>query len=230
MIREIVLDTETTGLDPLEGHRIVEIGAIELLNHIPTGRTYHQYINPDRDMPTEAFDVHGLSREFLADYPVFGEVAVNFLDFIEDSLLIIHNAAFDIKFLNAELEQVGKPLIFNERVIDSLAVARRRHPAGPNSLDALCRRYGIDNSKREKHGALLDSELLADVYIELIGGRQTAMELTAEKQARTIAAQSAQYNISARSQGLPSFLTDDERRAHALMVSSLGDSALWKRY
>jgi DNA polymerase-3 subunit epsilon len=181
MIREIVLDTETTGLDPATGDRIVEIGAVELINHLPTGNYYHQYINPERDMPAEAFNVHGLSAEFLADYPVFSAVAQEFLEFIGDGILVIHNAQFDMKFINAELSWMNRDILPMERVIDSLALARKRHPMGPNSLDALCRRYGIDNSRREKHGALLDSELLADVYIELIGGRQTTFSLTEER-------------------------------------------------
>lgn len=228
MIREIVLDTETTGLDPATGDRIVEIGAVELLNHIPTGRTYHQYINPERDVPLEAFNVHGLSAEFLADYPVFAAISDGFLEFIDDAILIIHNAPFDMKFINAELSWLKRPVLPMERVIDSLALARKRHPMGPNSLDALCRRYGIDNSKREKHGALLDSELLADVYIELIGGRQTTFSLTEVREETRIVKQSTtRTSARVRSEPLPSRLTEAEIRHHEEMVAKLGERALW---
>ncbi|MGB7270853.1 MAG: DNA polymerase III subunit epsilon, partial [Albidovulum sp.] len=170
-MREIVLDTETTGFEPSEGHRIVEIGAIELLNHMPTGRIYHQYISPEREMPKEAFEVHGLGDEFLRDKPRFAQVGAAFLDFIgADSRLVIHNASFDMKFLNAELGWANLPVIPMDRALDTVGLARRKFPGSPASLDALCRRFGIDNSARDKHGALLDSELLAEVYLELIGG------------------------------------------------------------
>ena len=168
MVREIILDTETTGLDPATGDRIVEIGAVELLNHLPTGRTFHVYVNPERDMPREAEAVHGLSIAFLKDKPVFAAVAQDFLEFIDDAALIIHNASFDMAFINAELGFLRLPSIPPERVVDTLLIARQKHPGAANSLDALCRRYGIDNSRRTKHGALLDSELLAEVYLELI--------------------------------------------------------------
>jgi DNA polymerase-3 subunit epsilon len=172
-MREIVLDTETTGMDPVDGDRLVEIGCLELVNHLPTGRTYHQYINPERDMPAEAVAVHGLTSAFLSDKPTFGEIVGDFLDFIgDDSTLVIHNAAFDMKFLNAELKQFGFPSIEWKRVIDTLDMARRKFPGSPANLDALCRRFNIDNSNRTLHGALLDSELLAEVYMELMGGRQ----------------------------------------------------------
>src|SRR5262250_735748 len=176
-MREIVLDTETTGLDPFQGHRLVEIGCVELFNRIPTGTTFHRYVNPQRDMPAEAFAVHGLSIDFLKDKPCFAEIAEELLAFIGDAPLIIHNAAFDLAFLNAELERCGKILIARDRLIDTLLLARRKHPAGPNRLDDLCGRYGIDNSRRTKHGALLDAEILAEVYIELIGARQAALGL-----------------------------------------------------
>lgn len=228
MIREIVLDTETTGLDPATGDRIVEIGAVELINHLPTGNYYHQYINPERDMPAEAFNVHGLSAEFLADYPVFSAVAQEFLEFIGDGILVIHNAQFDMKFINAELSWMNRDILPMERVIDSLALARKRHPMGPNSLDALCRRYGIDNSRREKHGALLDSELLADVYIELIGGRQTTFSLTEERTTVVVEQQVHSSSARQRPQALPSRLTSAELELHAKMVESLGDDALWR--
>ncbi len=179
-MREIVLDTETTGLDPFSGHRLVEIGCVELFNHLPTGRVFHQYINPERDMPDEAFKVHGLSNEFLADKPVMAEVVADFLEFIGDSVLVIHNAEFDMKFINWELAQLGFPAIPMTRTIDTVMMARRKFPGAQANLDALCRRFGIDNSNRIKHGALLDSELLAEVYLELIGGRQPGLQLASQ--------------------------------------------------
>ncbi|TCT11903.1 DNA polymerase III epsilon subunit [Tepidamorphus gemmatus] len=225
-MREIVLDTETTGLDPRNGDRIVEIGGVELLNHIPTGRTIHLYINPERDMPAEAFAVHGLSTEFLADKPRFADVAATLLDFIADARLVIHNASFDLAFLNAELSRCGLPPIPFERAVDTLMLARRRNPGAPNSLDALCQRYGIDNSRREKHGALLDSELLAEVYIELLGGRQARLELVETEQAGAMAA----AMVRPRPQPLPPRITAAEIEAHAAFVSSLGGEAIWLRY
>jgi len=228
MVREIILDTETTGLDPATGDRIVEIGAVELLNHLPTGNTFHVYINPERDMPKEAEAVHGLSSAFLKDKPVFASIAQDFIEFIGDSVLIIHNASFDMAFINAELGFLRMPSIPPERVVDTLHIARQKHPGASNSLDALCRRYGIDNSKRTKHGALLDSELLAEVYLELIGGRQTALilEATVTKKAATVVA--AQIALQ-RPVPLPSRLTEEERAAHAAFVATLGDNALWKQ-
>ena len=177
MLREIVLDTETTGLDPDSGHRIVEVAALELVNHLPTGRTFHSYVNPKRDMPEEAFRVHGLSAAFLADYPVFAEVVDPFLEFILDSPLVIHNAAFDVRFLNAELVRHGREALAQGRAVDTLQLAQRRFPGSPNNLDALCRRFGVDNSGHTLHGALLDCELLAEVYLHLIGGRQIGLGL-----------------------------------------------------
>lgn len=228
MVREIILDTETTGLDPATGDRIVEIGAVELLNHLPTGRTFHVYINPERDMPKEAEAVHGLSSAFLKDKPVFAAIAQDFIDFIGDAVLIIHNASFDMAFINAELGFLRMPSIPPERVVDTLHIARQKHPGAANSLDALCRRYGIDNSRRTKHGALLDSELLAEVYLELIGGRQTALILEASvtKKAATVVA--AQITLQ-RPAPLPSRLTEEERAAHAAFVAGLGEHALWKQ-
>ena len=176
-MRELVLDTETTGLDALNGDRLVEIGCVELVNHIPTGKTYHQYVNPERDMPSGAFAVHGLSEGFLRDYPVFADIADAFLEFISDDPLIIHNAKFDIGFINAELRLLNHPLLPMSRTVDTVAFARRRFPGAPASLDALCRRFDIDNSSRAKHGALLDAELLAEVYLELCGGRQPDLSL-----------------------------------------------------
>lgn len=183
-MREIVLDTETTGLNPRDGDRVVEIGALELFNHLPTGQSYRQYINPERDMPTGAFEVHGLSEEFLRDHPVFPDICDAFLEFIGDSPLIIHNADFDLGFLNMELAVAGRPAISRDRVINTLDLARRKFPGAPASLDALCRRFGIDNSNRTLHGALLDSELLAEVYLELIGGRQPGLVLADQGAAR----------------------------------------------
>lgn len=227
MTREIILDTETTGLDPASGDRVVEIGAVELLNHLPTGRTFHVYINPERDMPPEAEAVHGLSAAFLKDKPTFDKIAGDFLEFIGDAVLVIHNASFDVGFLNAELAFLRLAPLPPERVVDTLHLARQKHPGAANSLDALCRRYGIDNSKRTKHGALLDSELLAEVYLELIGGRQTALVLDSRIQARTSITLSASVTLR-RPNPLPSRLTEAERQAHAAFVEGLGEHALWK--
>src|SRR5271154_4523959 len=177
-MREIVLDTETTGLDPLDGHRLVEIGCVELINGIPSGQTFHRYFNPERGMPGEAFAVHGLSEEFLKDKVFFAEMADDLIAFLGDAPLVIHNAAFDLGFLNAELERAGRPLIARERMVDTLLIARRKHPGGSNRLNDLCVRYSVDNSRRTKHGALLDAELLAEVYVELIGARQTQLVLS----------------------------------------------------
>ena len=226
-MREIVLDTETTGLDPLLGHRLVEIGAIELFNHLPTGKTYHTYINPNRDVPREAEAVHGLSSEFLKDKPRFEKIVAEFLAFIGDSTLVIHNANFDIGFLNAELGFVKKQPILFDRVIDTLALAKKRHPMGPNSLDALCKRYGIDSSKRTKHGALLDSELLAGVYLELIGGRQITLTLPKSDNVRKLQVTNVR-GPAVRPNKLVTSVTADEREAHEKMVASLGATALWK--
>ncbi|MFC6688926.1 DNA polymerase III subunit epsilon [Jhaorihella thermophila] len=227
-MREIVLDTETTGFDPETGDRIVEIGAVELYNHVPTGQTYHQYINPERDMPQDAFEVHGLSTEFLADKPKFAEIAQAFLEFVGDAKLVIHNAAFDMKFLNAELRWVGLPQIPWERAIDTLAIARQKFPGSPASLDALCRRFGIDNSARTLHGALLDSEILAEVYLELIGGRQPDFGLAGTGTV-TRSDASDTWRPKPRPAPLASRLTEEEKAAHAAFVESLGDDALWKR-
>lgn len=230
-MREIVLDTETTGFEPSEGHRIVEIGAVELFNHVPTGRTYHQYIQPDRKMPQEAFDVHGISDDFLKDKPRFAEIAPAFLDFIgPDSKLVIHNAAFDMKFLNAELGWAKMPLIANDRALDTLMIARRKFPGSPASLDALCRRFGIDNSMREKHGALLDSEILAEVYLELIGGRQPGFGLHTETAGLADAGPSDDWRPRPRPQPLPPRLTEAEARAHDDFVARMGEKAIWGRY
>ena len=227
-MREIILDTETTGLDPSKGDRIVEIGAIELFNHLPTGQIFQVYINPERNMPAEAEAVHGLSTAFLAGKPVFAAIARGFLDFIADSVLIIHNASFDVGFLNAELSKQQLPAIFPERVIDTLQLARQKHPGAVNSLDALCRRYGIDNSKRTRHGALLDSELLAEVYLELIGGRQTALNLVNVAARSASSQQTTSPKPGHRPVPLPERLDSAEKEAHALVVGGLGGDALWK--
>ncbi len=229
-MREIVLDTETTGLDPDSGDRIVEIGAVELLNHMPTGRTYHQYINPERTMPQEAFEVHGLSDDFLADKPVFAAVAREFVDFIGDSRLVIHNAAFDMKFLNAELKWAGFAPLPWERALDTLALARKKFPGAPASLDALCRRFGIDNSSRTLHGALLDSEILAEVYLELIGGRQPGLVLGERRVAADAVSTDDDWRPAPRTKKLPPRLTPAEAEAHAAFVETLGEDALWRKF
>jgi DNA polymerase-3 subunit epsilon len=225
-MREIVLDTETTGFDPETGDRIVEIGAVELMGHMATGRTYHQYINPERSMPEEAFQVHGLGDDFLRDKPKFAEIGQEFLNFIGDAKLVIHNAAFDIKFLNAELKWMGLPLIQWEQAIDTLEIARKKFPGSPASLDALCRRFSIDNSSRTLHGALLDSEILAEVYLELIGGRQPDFGLSVNAQGSGESGGAA-WTPKPRQKPLPSRLTGEEAAAHAEFVATLGDDAVW---
>jgi DNA polymerase-3 subunit epsilon len=227
-MREIVLDTETTGFDPQSGDRIVEIGAVELMGHVATGRTFHQYINPERAMPDEAFQVHGLGDDFLRDKPKFAEVGQAFIDFIQDAKLIIHNAAFDMKFLNAELGWMGLPKIPWEQAIDTLEIARKKFPGSPASLDALCRRFSIDNSSRTLHGALLDSEILAEVYLELIGGRQPDFGLSEISQPADGQAVGG-WTPRPRPIALPSRLTDREAAAHAAFVAGLGDDALWSK-
>lgn len=227
-MREIVLDTETTGFKPHQGDRIVEIGAVELWNHVPTGETYHVYINPERDMPEDAFKVHGLSEEFLADKPVFAKIAKGFVDFVGESKMIIHNASFDMKFLNAELSWLNMPKLPMTQALDTLAIARERFPGSPASLDALCRRFGIDNSARTLHGALLDSEILAEVYLELIGGRQPDFALSSKKQTNA-AGVVEDWRPRARPTALKSRLTEAEATAHAEFVSNLGDAALWTK-
>lgn len=228
-LREIVLDTETTGFEPSEGDRIVEIGAVELFNHVPTGRTYHQYINPQRTMPEDAFKVHGLGDDFLRDKPVFAAVAQAFVAFIGDAHLVIHNAAFDMKFLNAELGWLNMPQIPWERAIDTLAIARRRFPGSPASLDSLCRRFGIDNSARTLHGALLDSEILAEVYLELIGGRQPDFMLSAATTPGADIRTEGEWRPRPRPVALSSRLTEEEAAAHAAFVAGLGGDVFWSK-
>src|SRR5665213_548774 len=228
-MREIVLDTETTGLDPNQGHRLVEVGCIELLNRIPTGNTFHAYLNPDRDMPAEAFAIHGLSIEFLKTHKRFHEVVDDFLAFIgDDTPLVIHNASFDHGFLCAELKRVERALITRDRLVDTLALARRKHSAGPYNLDALCGKYGIDNSRRTKHGALLDAEILAEVYLELIGGRQAQLGLAETVEIRV----GGDGGIAIRTRPAPLAvrLSDAEREAHAAFIATLGDAAIWLSY
>ena len=242
-MREIVLDTETTGFEPSEGHRIVEIGAVELFNHLPTGRTYHQYINPERGMPREAFEVHGIGHDILEtpgqpvpggvtlrDKPVFARIGRAFLDFIGEAQLVIHNAAFDMKFLNFELERSGLPGLPFARATDTLMLARSKFPGSPASLDALCRRFGVDNTMREKHGALLDSEILAEVYLELIGGRQPDLVLGSAMSAATKGQiGDASWRPRPRPVPLPPRITPEEIAAHEAMVARLGDAAIWKK-
>lgn len=229
MTREIVLDTETTGFDPAEGHRIVEIGAVELDNHIPTGRTFHVYLNPEREMPKEAFEVHGLSDAFLRDKPRFADVAADFLAFIGEARLVIHNAAFDMRFLNAELRAIGLPHLPDARALDTVQLARTKFPGSPASLDALCRRFGVDNSARTKHGALLDSEILAEVYLELIGGRQPGLMLAASNQPSTDNRPGAVQRPMARPTPLQPRITEAEAAAHTAFLEKMGAAALWLR-
>jgi DNA polymerase-3 subunit epsilon len=231
VLREIVFDTETTGVDPKSGDRIVEVGGIELVNHIPTGRSYHVYLNPERSMPQEAFAVHGLSSEFLADKQVFAAVADEMHAFFSDAKLVAHNANFDLGFLNAEFARTGHALIEASRIVDTLAIARRKHPGASNSLDALCTRYGIDTSRRVKHGALLDSELLAEVYIELIGGKQTSLGLSVMSRPVPMPGSAILAGGEPRAaRAIVPRINAEEREAHAAFVASLGEKAIWKTY
>jgi DNA polymerase III subunit epsilon len=229
MLREIVLDTETTGLDAKNGDRLIEIGCVEIVNRIPTGVEYHAFICPeDKEVHPEAFNIHGISTEFLRDKPLFSAIVDELLAFIGDAPLVIHNASFDVGFINMELGRVGRPLIARERLVDTLEIARRKHPAGPNTLDALCRRYGVDNSKRTKHGALMDSLLLAGVYVELLGERQTTLELAASGQ-RTVMRSATKVAAVGRPVPLPPRLTDEDVAAHQAFIEGLGEKAIWKR-
>ena len=223
-MREIVLDTETTGLDPLQGHRIVEIGCVELHNHISTGQTFHVYLNPERDVPSEAAMVHGLTDEFLADKPIFSQQVDDFLSFIADSQLIIHNAAFDMSFINAELTRCGYKRLSMERTTDTVAMARKKFPGAPASLDSLCKRFGVDLSTRKLHGALLDSQLLAEVYLELRGGRQPDLAIAVTEQVSTEVQVRAREHRPPR----PHAPSDAEIAAHDKFLGSLKET-LWKR-
>jgi DNA polymerase-3 subunit epsilon len=229
-MRELVLDTETTGFDPFDGDRIVEIGAVELYNHMPTGEVFHVYINPERSMPQSAFEVHGLGDDFLRDKPVFRDVVQSFLDFVRDDKMVIHNASFDMKFLNHELKTLGLQTLPNSQAIDTLDIARRKFPGSPASLDALCRRFGVDNSAREKHGALLDSEILAEVYLQLIGGQQPGLELASAGRSRAGASgQFQDWRPGPRPTPLASRITEDEIAAHGAFVAKLGDDSVWSK-
>lgn len=226
-MREIVLDTETTGLDPRSGDRLIEIAGVELINFVPSGRTYHTYINPERAMPEAAYRVHGLAAEFLASHRLFAHLADEFLDFVAGAKLVIHNAEFDIGFINHELGRLPRPMISMERVVDTLAIARRRHPGAPVSLDALCARYRIDNTKRVKHGALVDAEILAEVYLELLGGRQTSLGLASNV---LTLRRDGPAVVRQRSRPLPQVLTQAELESHAHFVSILGSAPVWQSY
>ncbi len=230
MRREIVLDTETTGLDPKKGDRLIEIGCVELVNRIPTGVEFHRFVNPERDVPAEAEAVHGISTASLKGKPLFGAIAADFLEFIGDDPLIIHNANFDVGFLNAELERAALGRITMDRVVDTLMLARRKHPGGPNSLDALCKRYGIDTSQRTKHGALVDSLLLAEVYVELLGERQATLVLAKSGSPSGNERGSRSRKAAVRPVPLSLRLTAEQEIAHAAFVETLGPSAVWLRY
>lgn len=223
-VREIVLDTETTGLDPRSGHRLVEIGCVELRNHVPTGHSFHVYLNPQRDMPSEAFAVHGLSAEFLSQHRTFAEEAADFLAFIGDAPLVIHNASFDMGFLNAELTGLGLAALPMERAVDTVRLARRRFPGAAASLDALCSRFGIDNSARTRHGALLDAELLAEVYLELLGGRQAGLSLQVEEESGI-----AGIATAAPRPPRPHAASAAERAAHLAFLQAKIPDAIWLR-
>ncbi len=230
-MREIIFDTETTGLDKNED-RVIEIGAVELVNRFATGRTFHVYINPQgRDIHPDAQRVHGISAADLADKPVFDAIADQFCEFIEGAKLVAHNAGFDTDFINAEFARLNLPQVTNDRVVDTLQLARRKHPMGPNSLDALCKRYGIDNSHRTLHGALLDAELLAEVYLELNGGKQAALGLVSVEAnvSGSLKAEMDVIVVGARPEPLPQRLTLAEQAAHEALVRKLGDQAIWRR-
>src|SRR5688572_21703390 len=224
MIREIVLDTETTGMDPTDGDKLVEIGCVELINHLPSGKTWHRYINPERDVPSEAVAVHGLTAQFLKDKPTFGEIVEEFTDFIKDAHLIIHNAEFDVKFLNAELKTYGFPSVDRKKVTDTVAVARKKFPGSPANLDALCRRFGIDNSNRTLHGALLDAQLLSEVYLELLGGRQHGLMMDVQNASEEVTTKKTERVFREPRTFAPS---EQELAAHKEMVAKLKEP-LWQ--
>jgi len=228
-MREIVFDTETTGLDPFQGDRMVEIGCIELVNRFPTGKTFHCYFNPERDMPEQAFKIHGLSVDFLKDKPLFATKVEELTAFLGDeAALVAHNAMFDLGFLNAELERAGRGAVSRDRIVDTLLLARRKHPGGANRLDDLCGRYSIDNSRRTKHGALLDAELLAEVYIELIGARQAQLVLSQTAMPVRVAGEA--IVLRERPAPLPPHVSEAERAAHRRFIATLGENAIWRDY
>ena len=232
-MREISLDTETTGLDPASGDRIVEIGCVEMINHVATDQSFHVYLDPKRPMSPEAIEITGLTDEFLAGKPLFESIAQAFADFIADDMLVIHNAPFDVKFINSEFRRVGLPSLERARVLDTLPMARKKFPGSQANLDALCRRFGIDNSAREKHGALLDAELLAEVYLELIGGRQPDFILNESKSDGNEAKQQLGIQrgpANTRPKTLRSRLTDDEKALHSSLLNELGDEAIWRQF
>ena len=227
-MREIVLDTETTGLDPADGHRIIEIGCVELYDHVPTGRTYQCYLNPERDIPPESQRVHGITDEFVADKPLFAHVVDELLEFLGDAPLVIHNAGFDLKFLNAEFLKVTRPAIPFARAIDTIDIAKAKIPGARYSLDELCRRFSIDLTSRSKHGALLDASLLAQVYLELIGGRQTKLMLS-PSDVEAVVKEAIQQAARTRPNPLAPRITDAELEAHAKFVIELGADAVWNQ-
>ena len=230
-MREIVFDTETTGLDPAQGDRLVEIGCIEMVNRFPTGKVFHHYLNPERDMPDGAFKIHGLSIDFLKDKPRFAEVVEELVLFIgQDAQLVAHNAQFDLSFLNAELKRVGKNEVSRDRLVDTLMLARRKHPGSSNRLDDLCLRYRVDNSRRTKHGALLDAELLAEVYLELIGARQATLGLTEAAVAAAAVARGSLVGGRDRPLPLAARLSLEDIEAHQSFVASLGEASIWRDY
>ncbi|MEN2494183.1 MAG: DNA polymerase III subunit epsilon [Hyphomicrobiaceae bacterium hypho_1] len=232
-MREVVMDTETTGLDVKDGDRIIELGCVEIINRIPTGTEYHTFINPDgRNVHPDAEAIHGISNSFLADKPLFKDVVASFLDFIDDSPLVIHNASFDVSFLNAELFRLKMSPINTERVIDTLMLSRRKHPAGPNNLDALCRRYNVNNSKRDKHGAILDSQLLADIYVELLGERQAVLGLSVKNEnsqkLEMFNGFDESKKLKTRTSPLVKRLSKEDAKRHADFIETLGVKSLWK--
>lgn len=228
-MREIVLDTETTGLDPLRGDRLIEIGCVEIFNRMPTGQTFHRHINPERQISAEALAVHGLSNEFLADKPLFADMVDEFLAFIGDAPLVIHNASFDVGFINAELDRLNLPPIARARLVDTLLLARRKHPGVSNRLDDLCSRYAIDNSSRTKHGALLDAELLAEVYVDLIGARQSSLILSTDTREIRVSG-TADMPRRERRVPLAPRLTESDREAHRAFIATLGDKPVWNDF
>ncbi len=225
-MREVILDTETSGLRPGEGHKIIEIAAIEIIDFIPTGNTYHQYINPERDVPQASTDVHGITSKFLYDKPTFNKIVDEFLRFVQNDTIVAHNIDFDIGFINYELQSCGKPFLNNKKV-DTVTIAREKFPGQGVSLDALCKRFSIDNTQREKHSATLDAELLVQVYIELLDAREPSLDLQPEENPRT---QEHHFDISKiQNRNLPQRITDQEKQLHAEFIETLGENSIWKK-